>query len=234
MTTRSCELQWILPVLFLGCGALQAQSGAAVIADEATVFEEQATENGGGGADICIGNLAATTATRRAFVRYTLPPIPTNATVERVVLQNLQVQVRQMGAGTPLAATLLVRRVTADWAEGTGGDAQGGGPCSGGAAVAGVNWNTQPMVAAADSADAALSANDNVNIVIDTDIGTADDGLIADVQAWVVNGASNFGWRLAVAEEATANNARRLTPGTLTIYWSVPELVFVDGFESPP
>jgi hypothetical protein len=102
--------------------------------------------------------------------------------------------------------------------------------------VAGVDWATQPTVAATDSANAALSANNLFNVIIDTDSGSADDGLISDIQAWADSGATNFGWRLAVAEEGTTDNARVLVPGTLTIYWSVQaeDVIFGDGFESSP
>jgi hypothetical protein len=233
MTDRKLALQWVLTLLCLGCGGLQAQSGAAPIADEATVYEEQTGNNGGAGSEVCIGNLA--TSTRRAFVRYTLPAIPAGAIIERVVLEFLQDRVRSQGTGAPKAATLVVRRVTADWVEGTG-SGPGTGPCGGGANVAGVDWTSAPAVAAADSAAAALSADDNVNVVIDTDTGSSDDGLINDVQAWAEGDASNFGWRLAVAEEGTNDNSRVLLPGPLTIHWSVQadDLIFLNGFESLP
>jgi hypothetical protein len=234
MTDRKLALQWVLTLLCLFCGGLQAQSGAAAIADEATVYEEETNNNGGAGSEVCIGNLA-TTSTRRAFVRYTLPAIPAGAIIERVVLELLQDRVRSKGTGTPKAATLVVRRVTADWVEGTG-SGLGTGPCGGGENVAGVDWTSAPAVAAANSADAALSASDNVNIVIDSDTGSSDDGLINDVQAWADGDASNFGWRLAVAEEGTNDNSRVLLPGTLMIYWSVQaeDLIFLNGFESLP
>jgi hypothetical protein len=224
----------VLSPFFLEAAALNADSGNGVLVDDATVYENETGNNGGGGSEICIGNVGATTNTRRAFVRYTLPAIPAGSTIDRVVLAIFQDRVRDLGAG-PLAATLSIRQVTADWVEGTG-SGPGSGPCGGGADVAGVDWAAQPTVAGAGSASAALSANDNVNVVLDTDIGTASDGLIADVQSWVDTGAANFGWRLAAAEEATADNARALVPGTLTVHWTPPpveQLIFRDGFESP-
>ena len=232
MTNRSRVQYRFLPLLLLACSGLQAESGDATLAAEATVYEEQSGENAGGDSEVCIGN-HATTDTRRAFVRYTLPAIPATATVERVVLQLQQDRVRSQGSGAPKTATLLVRRVTASWTEGTGSGG-GSGPCGGGANVAGVDWASQPAIAAVSGASAALSANDNVSVVLDTDIGTSADGLIADVQSWVADNATNFGWRLAVSEEATADNARALVPGTLTVHWSNPDIVFENGFESLP
>lgn len=219
----------LVPFLF-GPANLAAHDDEATLAGEATVYENEADNNGGGDSEVCIGNIA-TTATRRAFVRYTLPAIETGSTINRVVWTILQDRVREQGGG-PLAATLQVRRLTDSWVEGTGSGV-GAGPCGGGENVPGVDWATQPTVAATDSATAALSADNAVSVVIDTNTGH--DGLLADVQAWVDGGAGNFGWRLAVVEEGTADNARVLIPGTMTIYWTVPvgELSFADGFETP-
>lgn len=228
---RLLRLIALVPFLF-GPADLHAHNAPAVLAGEATVYENEADNNGGGDSQVCIGNIA-TTATRRAFVRYTLPAIAAGSTVYRVVWGILQDRVRDPDPGPgPLAATLQVRRVTAAWVEGTGSGG-GLGPCGGGANVAGVDWATQPTVAAADSAAAALSADDAVSVVFDTNTGH--DGLLTDVQAWVDSGASNFGWRLAVVEEGTADNARALTPGTLTIHWTPPDEdhLFADGFETP-
>lgn len=228
-TFRLLRLFALVPFLF-GPADLHAHDAEAMLAGEATVYENQAGNNGGGYSEVCIGNVVMDT--RRAFVRYTLPAIAAGSTVHRVVWGILQDRVRSQGDVGPLAATLQVRRVTAAWVEGTG-SGLGLGPCGGGANVAGVDWGTQPTVAAADSTTAALSADGQVNVVFDT--STGHDGLLTDVQAWVDSGASNFGWRLAVVEEGTADNARVLIPGTLTIYWNLPndDLVFTDGFETP-
>lgn len=224
---RLLRLLAFVPIVF-GSVGLYAHEGQAVLTDETTVYEEQADNNSGGDTQVCIGN-QETTATRRAFIRYTLPAIEAGSTIYRVVWSVFQDRVRSQDGG-PLAATLQVRRVTADWVEGTGSGG-GGGPCGGGENVAGVDWSSQPAVAVADSATAALSAENEVNVIIDTANGN--DALIDDVQAWFDSGATNFGWRLAVVEEETANNARALLPGILTIYWTPPEedILFSDGFE---
>jgi hypothetical protein len=50
----------------------------------------------------------------------------------------------------------------------------------------------------------------------------------------VDNPAGNFGWDYRVAEEVTLDNARLLSPGSITIHWTVPPLDFEDGFETLP
>lgn len=226
---RLLRLFALVPFLF-GPAGLHAHEAEAVLAGEATVYEDEPGNNGGGDSQVCIGNLA-TTDTRRAFVRYTLPAMEAGSTVYRVVWAIVQDRVRSLGGG-PLAANLQVRRVTASWVEGAGSGG-GVGPCGGGQNVAGVDWATQPAVAAAISTNVALSADNAESVVIDTNTGH--DVLLTDVQAWVDGGASNFGWRLAVVEEGTADNARVLTPGTLTIHWNPPseDVLFANGFETP-
>ena len=214
---------------------LYAEDGVGTLAAEATIYENQTGNNGGGDSDVCVGNLATTGATRRAFIRWNLPAIPSGSVITRVQLVITQVDVRTMGDG-PLTATLELRRVTQGWTEGTG-SGSGNGPCGGGSNVAGVDWSNAPAVNASVSATEALPSTENQVITMDTDVGTDDDILISDLQFWVDNPADIFGWRLEVSEEATADNARRITPGTLTVSWTEPvdpDLIFANGFETTP
>lgn len=229
MMSRIRAIGSILLILCAASEPSRAGSDVVPIADEANVYEDEAGNNGGADIETCVGNQGPLSNTRRAFVRYLPPPAPENTSVERVVLQVLQLRVRRQGVGSPKTATLQVRRVSADWSEGFGSGPDGG-PCGGGSNVPGVDWTGQPATSAF-SADAFLPSTDDTSIVIDTDDGSADDALIADVQSWVDNSATNFGWRLSVLEEGTTDNARSLLPGTLTIYWSDPDVLFADGFE---
>lgn len=207
-----------------------AQSGVASIAAEATVYEDDPEDNGGIYGEVCAGN-QATSATRRAFVRFTLPDMPSNAIVHRVVYDLVQVRARGNCPTCPLTANLEMRRVLEDWQEGLGGE--NNAACGGGTNVPGVDWNGRPEVQAAPSATEFLPSGQGVPISIDTDVGDDDDGLIADIQAWVQNPGSNFGWEFRVQEENVADNARLINPGSVTVFWTIPPLDFADGFESP-
>ncbi len=206
-----------------------AQSGVASAAAEATIFEQPSGWNAGGYATICVGNLDGFVITRRAFVRFDLPAIPAGAVVTRVVYQFTQVRVRHMGAGAPKSATLELRRVEETWEEGAG--IRVTAACGGGSEVPGVTWANAPAVQADASATAPLSSAGGTSS-IDTDSGSANDGLIADVQAWVDNPAGNFGWEYRIAEEDVLDNARLVEPGSFTVFWTLG-LEFEDGFESP-
>ncbi len=217
-------------VLLLSGNSADAQSGVATVVGEATIYEELGDHNGGGDVHYCIGN-HDTGETRRGFLRFDLPEIPPGSVITRVVYDFTQNRVRRQCV--VCTATMVMRRVTESWQEGTG-SGPGAGPCGEGQAVAGVTWDNQPGVGDV-SATESLPATDKTDITIDTEVGSDDDGLIADVQGWVDGGFSNFGWRIQVSEEATADNARRMEPGSMTIHWMEPSpLDFEDGFEDLP
>jgi len=209
-----------------------AQSGIADVIDAATVYEDEPGDNGGIYGEICIGNLSGTGDTRRAFVRFELPPIPDGSIVTRVQYELIQIRPRGGCASCPKTAELLMRRALSDWEEGLGG--QSNAACGGGSASSGVTWNTRPTVETTNSAIQFLPAASGVTITIDTDIGDDDDGLIEDVQAWVDNPETNYGWEYRVSDEGTVDNARLINPTSMTIYWApAPPFEFSDGFESP-
>jgi hypothetical protein len=214
----------------LAPGEGHAQSGVATVAAEATIFENPSGANAGGYDNICVGNLDGFVLTRRAFARFDLPEIPPGSVVTRVVYEFTQVQVRQMGAGAPKTATLEMRRVQADWLEGEGIFLSAS--CGGGDDVPGVDWDSAPPVQAGISATRFLPSGGNTQLTIDTDIGSDTDALIADVQAWVDSPGDNVGWDYRITEDDVLDNARRLLPGSFTIYWQA-QLNFSSGFESP-
>ena len=195
----------------------QAVIGSGTLAAEATIFENESGNNGGGYDNICAGNLMTSFMTRRGLIRYDLPDIPPGATVTRVSLAMQQDRVRFQGPGAPKSATIELRRVTGDWSEGNGGGNLRA--CGGGTNVAGVDWDGQPAVADALSASEAVDASDGLDFLFDSATGTDDQGLVEDVQAWV-DGADNFGWAVSVADEGDADNARLLELGQLDIEWT--------------
>jgi MYXO-CTERM domain-containing protein len=204
----------------VGSSSAALFSGSGSVAAEATVFANATTQNAGGYSEFCVGNLATTSTTRRAFVRYALPSIPSGSTVTRVRLTFDQELVRFLGGGGPLSANLQLHRVTSSWTEGTG--TSGTRSCGGGAVVSGVTWSTFPTFNATASASAFLTsvnAPTNPGVVSTITIDASSGQLVADVQAWV-NGTANNGWMLRVVEESTANNARSLRPTGITVWWT--------------
>jgi uncharacterized repeat protein (TIGR01451 family) len=212
-------LQALPAIGLIFAAGVHAQSGVATADAETSIFQDQPNDNAGSYFLFCIGNFE-TDETRRGLARFTLPAIPADAVITRVDYELVQDRVRNMDGG-PRTANIEMRRIMQDWQEGSG--VQGGGPCGGGSEVPGVRWNTAPNVSATISATEFLPSTNNTPITIDTDIGDDDDGLIDDVQAWVDDPASNFGWEYRVTEENITHNARRMQPGSMTIHWTIQQ-----------
>ncbi len=137
----------------------------------------------------------------RSLVAFNLNgQIPAGATVNSVTVT--------FTINTPLAAnsnTVRLHRLLADWGEGTSVAASGGG--AGATATTGdATWNarffnTANWTTPGGDFSPTVSASD---LVFGKD-GTATfnaPGLVSDVQAWVNNPASNFGWIMVAQNEA--------------------------------
>jgi hypothetical protein len=209
----------------------QAQFIANVdVLNVTTIYNDQPDNNGGAFISFCTGNQATENTIRRGLVRYEMPVKGDGfATVTRIRINMTQERVRGQGAGAPKPATLQVRRVAQPWTE--GGGAGSNAACGGGQNVDGVDWNNRPATVAPVSATFSLPVDGSFVFAIDTDDGEANDGLLADFQAWM-NGASNEGWEFSIVEEGDANNARLITPDAVRVEWTEgdhPEFVINPG-----
>ena len=202
------SLLWLLSLLHDGAAA---QASVTVTASEDTTLYEDpsgALANGSGPA-FFVGTSGASggAAARRALVRFDLTGlIPAGA---RIVDARLSLFVEQTSASQPIA--VAAHRVLAPWLEGSvvaPGNGGGGGP-----AVAGeTTWLFRdfPSLAwASPGGDFAAAPS------FAFELGTAGltqsppaAGLIADLEAWRADPASNFGWLLKT-DEAAPSTARR-------------------------
>lgn len=138
--------------------------------------------------------------------------IPAGATITSVSLRLFLNQVPSV----PSVQNFGLRRVLANWGEGTSNSGQSG---SGAASTAGdATWLHTLYNPADPSANRWASAGGDLFAVASAtaDIGdtvgfytfNSSAALVADVQAWVNDPAANFGWAL-VGGEGTASTARR-------------------------
>jgi hypothetical protein len=137
----------------------------------------------------------------RALIAFDLAgQIPAGSTINSVTLT--------LGVNTPLPAnanTVRVHRVTAEWGEGGSVAPMGGGggaPATPGDATWSARiFNTSSWATPGGDFAATVSASQPVSgSGVTARFSSA--GLAADVQAWVNNGASNFGWILVAQDEA--------------------------------
>jgi hypothetical protein len=150
---------------------------------------------------------------------------------------------------------VATHRLLANWGEGTSDAGPGGAPGSGNGAPATTNdatwqhrfFNTQfwtshipatPGSGGGDfvsqaSATATVGIDPGVTVTWETIRSGAPSGLVADVEQWLTNPTSNFGWLLKIADESPLRTARRfyskestnaaLHPRLVIDYTVVPE-----------
>ena len=188
-----------------------------------TIFEEDTTLSNGMGIFFFAGNTANSFA-RRALVRFELnPAIPTNATVDSVVL-TLHCS---KSTGTD---AMNVHLVTSDWGEGAsaaGGNEGGGAP----AALNDATWSANFFTISTwnnlggdfnPTASASISTNEGSTEFISSAL------LSADVQGWVDGSSPNNGWMLIGNETASRTalrfNSRQNTVDQpmLDVFYTVP------------
>jgi hypothetical protein len=131
--------------------------------------------------------------------------IPAGSTINSVTLT--------LTINTPLAVnanTVRLHRLLADWGEGTSVAPMGGGigaPATTGDATWNARiFNTAQWTTPGGDFAAAISASQRVSGSSGTATFTGP-GLVADVQAWVNNASTNFGW-IMVAEDETGPAVR--------------------------
>jgi len=156
---------------------------------------------------------------RRALLRFDLSQIPAGAVVNSATLRMTVVMVPL----SPVNSTFDIRRVLQSWTE--------GGVSWNSRLSAGTPWQVPGATGSADSISTPSSAVavGSANFTDYTFSSTA--SLVADVQTWINDASSNFGWLLASEDEVSPETARRFGaredpshPAVLTINYSLASL----------
>jgi hypothetical protein len=198
MLIRSMAVQAVVLAASLGMGQTSADFAATA---DATIYSDHVTDNGGGGADMYAGRTSGSTTDgiRRSLIRFDLSSIPTNATVTAATLK---LQITKVPPGST-AIQHTISRVQASWVEGTG-TATG----SNGATVAGaVSW-TSSGGSNWTNPGGDFVATASASVAVGTSLGQvqySSAGVISDVQAWVTNPATNFGWEVRGDESVNSS-----------------------------
>jgi hypothetical protein len=164
---------------------------------------------------------------RRAVMAFNLSAIPSNAVVTQVSLT--LTLLKGNGGNTPVA----LHRLTKDWGEG----ASFGGPTGGASTPGSATWihtaySNAFWTNAGGDFDAATSGSQLLGVsgAPVWDSTTAGNQLMVNnVQGWVSNPASNFGWIL-IGDEVNTSTAKEISSRdnsfgqpSLTVTYSVPE-----------
>ena len=180
-------------------------------AADTTLFQTNPNNNLGSVDTLAVGATAAGLLSR-ALVKFDLAfQIPPEATITSVRLSFAVVKVPTSG-GRP--SNFLLHRLLQAWAEGN----KSGGPLGAAATAGEATWNfrnhqsaswSQPGAAAPDDFMSSASASTSVAGVAQYEFSSTP-GLVADVQSWLANPASNFGWIVISQSERTPESARRI------------------------
>ena len=195
------------------------------IADN-SIYSESNNSNAKGSLYVGQIGLNGGNALRRALLRFDVSTIPTGAIINTVTLGLTQTR----HGGLSVAENLELHRVSAAWGEGTSnGIGQGSAPTPGDATWNFRQFNTLSWTSPGGDF-AATSGTTTIGIVDTAYTFATQPGLVADVQSWVNNPSSNFGWLLKTATELNADGARQFgsreigaAPSLVINFTAVPE-----------
>jgi hypothetical protein len=238
--------------------AIPMRRGFAITAtlsasQDTTIYQDHTSYSDGQGPDMYVGKTGtkASFFLRRGLIEFDLSSIPAGATITGA---SLSLTMTKSGPSSGTADPISLYQVLAPWGEapppGSNAPADGGAGVP--AATNDATWTyrffntTQMWTTPGGDFDAVASATKNVSVYGGTPIGYtwAGAGLTGDVQEWVNNPSTNFGWIIR-GDETKADDARRFESAEstlgggiyrpkLTVNYTIPEpgsaaLVFAGG-----
>ncbi len=218
-----CALS-VLSVFFILTTPLAAQQTATIISNkDNTIYSENGGSSNGAGSFDFAGRTNGPNI-RRTLVSFPVSDVlPTNATVTSV---RLKMKVTRVPSGA-VTATFNLHKVTAQWGEGTSdADANEG---SGATAVTNdATWShrlfgSQTWATAGGDFSGAASGSLSISGTGSVE-WTSTAAMVADVQSWLTNPSSNFGW-IIIGGEATDKTAKRFTSRSGGAMADAPQIV---------
>jgi hypothetical protein len=203
---------------FLAAVALVASAGENCSADlvsittsrDNSIFLE--SNNSAGGSTFFYSGRNNMGAPRRALLEFDIASsgIPSGSTIDSV---KLTLHMNGAAMTETLARNMSLHQLLGDWGEGTNSGGMGmggqGTPANAGAAT----WNhqffnTDLWTTPGGDFDSTASATTSVGVAVANYTWNSTPLLVADVQGWLDNPASNFGWILIGVESTNATSRR--------------------------
>lgn len=167
--------------------------------------------NSNGGAPAFFSGTDGNSAIHRALISFDFSTIPAGSTITDV---RLTLTLGQVASGGATTATIGLFGVTKNWGEGTANSGIAGIAGSGAGVAAGAGdatWNAAAFPGtlwATPGGDHAVAASASLflpnNTVNNSFTWLSTPQSVADVQGWLDNPATNFGWELINGNEVTA------------------------------
>jgi spore coat protein A len=193
-----------------------------------TLYESASGTLSNGAGTKLLASKSSTNLVRRGLLQFDLSSIPAGATIQSATLTLYNAEASN-------SATLSLYRATASWGEGTslatGTEDAGAPPTTGDATwihrfYPGTSWTTA-------GGDFAATASASATVVGVGSYAWTSAALAADVQAWVDNPASDFGWVVRGKESGAGNALKRFESRQSTDVPHRPRLD-VSYFAPPP
>ena len=215
----------LLAFIFTAPQLATAQTASLAPSKDNTLYESANGSLSNGQGDGLFVGRANDSRIRRALLAFDLSSIPADATITGATLT---LQCTKAGSNSPTDISL--RRVSRDWGEGasnaTGEEGTGAAAQSGDATWRHAFFNTVQWTTAGGDFSGTASATTAVGGA--GSYSWSGSGMVADVQAWLGNPASNFGWAM-IGNETTDKSAKRFAsseaasaPPRLQITYTVP------------
>lgn len=196
-------------MLLLACAA-DAPRAATVVLEavrDNTIYAEATTNSNGAGQHLFAGQ-NADGEIRRGLVAFDLSSLPAAATISSATLE---MYCSKAAPGSP-AQTIALHRLLADWGEGAsdaGLEEGGGAPAEPGDATWISRFFGSLAVWTSPGGDFAFAASGSSLVGAPGFYYTwSTAGMVADVQGWVGNPATNHGWLLRGSETGVKNVRR--------------------------
>jgi hypothetical protein len=199
-----------------------------------TTLLEDLPSNAGGGVTGIFSGTIRTSFLRRALIAVDLSSIPTDAVV---VSARLEMVVERSG-GNFGDVPYGLHRITRSWGEGEADIPNEPGGLGAPAAVGDATWNdafftqepwTTPGGDFAETPSATANAGQQGAVVL-----WEGQGLTDDVQAWVANPASNFGWAILTPDEGILQRVKKFFSSEAEVNRPVLVVEVEDPVVPPP
>ncbi|MBX3359233.1 MAG: DNRLRE domain-containing protein [Phycisphaeraceae bacterium] len=230
----------MVPVRFAIVGMTAAAGmAAAAAADTATIsckrdvtIHETPGVANGAGEFFFVGRNSSGGERRRALLMFDVASaIPAGSTVTSV---QLKLHLSRTSTGNQ---TISVYRLTSDWGEGTsnpdGNEGAGANATPGEATWETKFWPSVMWTTPGSDKVVTASASRSIASTIASYTWSSTAMLVADVQGWLANPATNFGWVL-IGNEATTHTAKRFDSRENPTESFRPQLIVVYTPPAPP
>lgn len=197
--------------LLLGLPIARAETLEIPVAADTSIFSFAPDNNLGALTTLPVGGINRSSNEGRLLLRFDLSPIPSSALVSGVSLV-LAVSKESPGSGV---LAVDVHRLSVPWGEGRGIGANQGAPAVAGEAT----WRSRLKGTADWKTPGGGEGSDFVttpsgSLTLDNPgpvIASGNPGMVADVQSWVGQPLSNFGWMLRAHPPLSSGTAKRIT-----------------------